>query len=179
MKKMVVAAMCAVMLGWAGVANAVSFLDDTYQSSDATSYHYDLSSQFTSADTVDWAELAVTLFGSDAYTVEITVNGNVFSGTLVELLTLNGENYSETIYGDLGMSVTYYTYYFDVTADLDAAPELDVLIKYDEDPITVGGLLVYGDIAPVPEPTTMLLFGAGVVGLAAASRRRDRRIKLA
>lgn len=183
MKKMVSAAVCAVMLGWTGVASANDFLDTTVGSPTALSasnspsnvlYEYDFSTTFSVADVVDWAEVAIMLS-------DISVNGVLLDNENV-IITINGVPVFEGYVSDITDSYSapgYNTFKYDATTELDNSSLLKVGVVAQAGSFNVGGVAVYGEYTPVPEPTTMLLFGAGIAGLAAFSRRREPRVELA
>ncbi len=191
MKKLFSVAVCAAVIGWAGVASASMYqfedmIDDwnvhgvemgavpilQYHSSPFT-YTHDIndSVNFGAGDKVVQAflELDFTNDSSDKYGKFLFIPYDnreyvkvVYDGT--EWIIGEANN------GQYNVALDVYW--------LNDDGKLDVTIKVRNDLGTASAWLdhsrLYGtaESAPVPEPTTMLLFGTGLAGLAAVGRRR-------
>lgn len=187
MKKAVVAVLGSMVLGWSGGAMADSYFSDLYYSEENTglsapysrSYGYDFSATFSPEETVAWAEL--TLFFSDILVIPADAPDD-YEGYFEEnehvVVTINGTD--RIIDGSLasipdneyGYIDGAYLFYFDITSYLNESPELDVKIKATKGVFEIGGLIVDGETMPVPEPSTLILFGIGLTGAAALGRRK-------
>lgn len=72
-----------------------------------------------------------------------------------------------------GFMVTPYTQIFNITTSGGIFIEYDYTPIYDLGPSIIGGVDIPpdGNTAPVPEPSTVLLLGSGLVGLAWYGRK--------
>jgi hypothetical protein len=186
MKKVLSAVACAAVIGWTGVAMAVPTTWVDYVDVDpdalvppAYTIHHDISdgangfsSLMTSGnDTISNVSLEIRLY-DDKLGTSYTFWGTTFTTpdggetALVGYLGLYNFNlFSNTYSGNLAAGVDVW---WDGKMDVTIA-SLGGDFKVDWSRLTVSG---DNGVAPVPEPTTMLLFGTGLLGLAAVGRRR-------
>ena len=61
---------------------------------------------------------------------------------------------------------------FDVLAQVVSDHYVAVTLDNWLDPISIDGISIEGDYAPVPEPATMLLLGSGLIGLVGLGRKK-------
>lgn len=139
-----------------GISNSLS-IDKILIDAGAGNTVFDtiLTSEYTPGSSTG-REFSVSSFGY-GYDIQATYSGQV---------ALNG-----TVYGDLYRYLT-----IDFVNGAFGPADLRNRTWRHEDFINfvadTDNLKITGDLKPIPEPTTMLLFGTGLIGLAAASRRR-------
>ena len=104
--------------------------------------------------------------------------GSYFLNGTIQLLTLSGGTQTPTFAGKLDISSTNIPeYQYSNTAELDFTINLDdnpsIESVYSGQNNSTRGYLSSGQVAPaVPEPSSILLFGSGVVGLGILLRRK-------
>ncbi len=167
--------LCAMTLvfGLVGTASAIPYVDtydaghyrmDPYGANSSVSWTFDITDDgfdpvtqdVTSADVVlnfqddgfDWYEYADLDVGGNEFNWE--VNTGDVSFTVTSLMTL-----SDIGTVDATLTCTRGDFYFNTAT----------LFAEGTDPVNVGN-------EPVPEPSTILLMGAGLLGLAGYSRKR-------
>ncbi|WFS61971.1 PEP-CTERM sorting domain-containing protein [Pseudodesulfovibrio thermohalotolerans] len=128
-------------------------------------------------------DMLLSVDNNDTYYMEYL---NEASGLWVNLFTIQNE-YGE-IYGGLDTMTTYEG--GEYVAGIDFASVETRYLKFWADPandssvgdrnFAIGEIQAFGEIVqngqtpPVPEPSTMLLLGIGIAGIAWAGRRRNR-----
>ncbi len=113
-------------------------------------------------------------WNNDVYSGHTTANPFAMDGgTIVGGALLTNTWNSETVGGNLSY---YRTVSLDLTKILGADWAIDGFTLGAHWTMSCGNDAIDGSVtipgAPVPEPTTMLLFGAGLAGLAGVTRRR-------
>lgn len=73
----------------------------------------------------------------------------------------------DLMWGEWSYSFDDFSIFYDEFAVFTVTQTSGIYVRLDET-----YLIIETEVAPVPEPTTMLLFGTGIIGLAAVSRRR-------
>lgn len=133
--------------------------------------------------------------GGDSPTFNVTLEFDLAGGTVENLNTSTTANIDDTFgfYLD-GPGGTFYTHnylnvdgddyalLFDTHGDLsgelfgsDVVVAFEDLLKRDGSDFDYNDMVVgVNDVAPIPEPGTMLLLGSGLAGLAAWKRRKDK-----
>ena len=137
-----------------------------------------LCANYSSFDGTDGQDNVFTLYiNGDAIVTDVSLYD-----LAVDPNYTNGYDYLNGYYlginNDLsGTKWGVYDFWFDITSYLENSTTLTVSIALaagsgSMNLISTG---VYFDTTPVPEPSAMLLFGAGLVGLTALNRRREKK----
>lgn len=109
---------------------------------------------------------------SPAIEIPFTVVNGVTSWREIEITT-SATGFFSTLYfynNGRGDKIAEISYNF--SSPINPSGLVGVYGSGNWDIIRMGRFEVLGDVAPVPEPTTMLLFGTGLAGLAAVGRKR-------
>lgn len=177
MKKTGVAALLLLLLSWAGVASADNVMDVTVEGvltgDKVYEFSFDLSSiasgNFQYADLyIDASQEQKGVKPSDP-SVRISVNSldEVFNGKLTDM-------YVYSVDPDTGLRTGWFggLFGFDITdllkSDFDKKIDISITVLSGEFKL----LDFYAETTAVPEPATILLFGAGLAGLTACCRRK-------
>ena len=178
--------LCAVtlVLGLVGSASAISFtntqvldvwLGGSGQSNSGTyTWSHDTPADFeVPYDVVNSASLAISALWVDANNETVSVEG-IGQGTL---RSTGSWDWALGWYGTSNLDIA------DVFVTWNAGDPLDVALNYTEWP-NRNGLHLYSSTftldyengaAPVPEPSTILLMGIGLLGLVGYSRKRSKK----
>lgn len=143
----------------------------TYWRDDTVSW-YGLTQSFTinygSAVTIN--ELLFSVDNNDSYLVEYSVNGTDW----ITLFTIY-DNQGDVISGmdTFSTDATSEEYVSSIDFTSIVAQYIKISAVSGDNKYSVGEIQAYGSTSsPVPEPSTMLLFGTGLSGLTALSRKR-------
>lgn len=197
MKKVFSVAICAAVIGWAGSAMALPSewgVIDTDLTGSAVGDHsfgYYISADASRTNwEIKW-EAGTSLFNPKFFSGNIELQNATGSFSSIDFEWLLGDGYivngtgngvtfwslNSNGYDGIGFSITQTgspSYVgFDLKYDsLDMNPNYIYLGNKGVTVFSLGQDEDFAFAAPVPEPTTMLLFGAGLAGLAAVGRRR-------
>jgi hypothetical protein len=135
-----------------GNSSMGSVKSTTFFAYDSSRNTYQVASEDVWADDYTGSEVAVDFSN---------IFGFYFSDTLAPV----NYYYTDTAFNNGGteyISIDYDPFTAIITFDLNGVAPVDAIVSTD-------------DIAPVPEPATMLLFGTGLAGLAGYGRRKVRK----
>jgi hypothetical protein len=202
MKKLFSVAVCAALIGWAGSASALTIVNGGFETGDTTGWETNgsvsIATNATASDgtpysavegsyfaditasgyllagqswnageqlTFNWAFLGYdSLPYNDKAVFEVTsLTGTIYDSVLLADIASVGD------YGDTGWQSYTYTFATAGTGIIRFGA-INILDEDFDSKLLLDA--VASGSAPIPEPTTMLLFGSGLLGLAAVSRRK-------
>lgn len=129
----------------------------------------------TKDSTIGYGSLGSFMYGDPVGTSSVCHEdgwcGQIYGGATIDGENINGISYTlasfptvlNTDNFDLGFTIGYF----------DAGPDP----HYPIASVIVYGVIDTADIGPIPEPSTMLLLGSGLVGLVGYGRRRMKKEK--
>ena len=152
--------------GWSLSLNGNSFTTDwdlTTTSATIKSFYIDAGLGDTVFDTVFSPEASPGSELGEAFDFDSANSPWNITATYENIVSVGGIIYND-LYRNLNVEFTNSGYFAPIVGA--AAP---VILNFSAD---TDNLAIPEDLAPVPEPVTMLLFGTGLVGMAATARRR-------
>lgn len=198
MKKLFSAVACAAVIGWAGSAMALPYYESyegfqSVQEGQSYSFFFDLvysnnvygSAPYTNSNlilTQDAASGPDAIFASAYLDVTLFSTDKNWEAAKITLVAFNDYN-KYTLYDgafnatsnnpekNFHFDLNYQSFLDDPWGKVTIAATVSWWdCNWNDFAITK--VAMGGETAPVPEPTTMLLFGTGLAGLAAFGRRR-------
>lgn len=186
MKKNMIAAIGLIFFAWAGVATAAPVATGAFYTEDNSFVQFDRwNTNYTWTFDLDNDPVYSAMPSNYGDMIDINKEDLITDADLALVfiddekdkkaeeyatLKLDGKNTFKNMEVDTGV------YSFAGVEALLHDHVLSVTVKRNSGDFSVAGVLLGGKyidkIAPVPEPTTMLLFGTGLAGLAALSRKR-------
>ena len=185
MKKIMRAAVGLVFLGWVGMASAAPSPTGAFFAEDDTFVDFDrFNTSFTWIFDLDKDPVFSAMPCNYGDLIDINAEDIISEAELALVfldderdikakeyatLKLDGKNYFKN------MEIDSDVYSFAGVETLLQDHVLSVTVKRNAGDFSVASVLLggkYVDVAPVPEPTTMFLFGIGLAGLAAFGRKR-------
>jgi len=115
-----------------------------------------------------------------ALTKDIQIDGNILGDLTLNVATDNGFILFVNGQQVAKANAEGFTYYWEYDLTIDSSyfnsglNTISVLAE-DHGGLTYFDMKLAGDVAPVPEPTTMLLLGTGIAGLAGSRIRRKKK----
>lgn len=202
MKKILCTSLCIAMLGWAGTAGAVSYFyemqdgfvfnennttndwqfkldtDTLYSDWDGVSNPNGNQVNINTEDLIKNLFIEISFYDEDNY-FDPYVNSNGNERNIYKE-TANIIVEGESLLANGPRDFDTETFHRNISASLLSNHELVVTINRISGDFEVSSVLLGGSFIdkrpfndPVPEPTTMLLFGTGLAGLAATGRRKS------
>jgi hypothetical protein len=124
---------------------------------------------FDMGEIYDLEDIILSVDNNDWYQVDYSVNGSDWN-----MLFSIARSYGEINWGMDTMATLIehdeYISQIDFTSPVDAQ-FLRIYATGGDNSYSIGEFQAFGEVSPVPEPATMLLFGSGLVGLTGLRRK--------